>query len=70
MLMAFSTTLRLWLFFLVLSTTLWMDQLDGGLLHTFLTKGQFETYIATCSAALIVSNFSSMSQQRSNTIFE
>jgi hypothetical protein len=54
MLMAFSTTLRLWLFFLVLSTTLWLDQLDGGLLHTFLTKGQFEAYMITGSAALIL----------------
>jgi len=70
MLMAFSTTLRLWLFFLVLSTTLWMDQLDGGLLHTFLTKGQFEAYIATCSAALIVRKFPSMLQQRSDAAFE
>ncbi|KAH7107128.1 hypothetical protein BKA62DRAFT_686060 [Auriculariales sp. MPI-PUGE-AT-0066] len=53
-LMAFSTVLRLYIFFLVLTTTLWLDQLDGGLLHTFLTTSQFNGYLGICSIALIL----------------
>ncbi|EJD48790.1 hypothetical protein AURDEDRAFT_183300 [Auricularia subglabra TFB-10046 SS5] len=53
-LMAFSTILRLYLFFLMLTTALWIDQIDGGLMHTFLTQPQFNGYLGISSIALIV----------------
>lgn len=53
-LLAFSTVLRLFLFFVVLSTALWIDQIDGGLMHTFLSGSQYDGYLGICSIALIV----------------
>ncbi|KZV79786.1 hypothetical protein EXIGLDRAFT_781872, partial [Exidia glandulosa HHB12029] len=53
-LMIFSTMLRLYLFFVMLTTALWVDQIDGGLMHTFLTKAQYNGYLGICSIALIM----------------
>lgn len=52
-LMAFSALLRLYLFFVVLTAALWIDQIAGGLMHTFLRQAQFDGYLGMCTIALI-----------------
>lgn len=54
MLLAFSTLLRLYVFFVVLTAALWIDQIAGGLMHTFLTRAMYDGYLGMCTVALIV----------------